>query len=291
MKRFIYFIINPKSGEFSTARRRQLLDFLSRIPNSMVLMTEYAGHATVLATQLAEKQNAVVVAVGGDGTVNEVASALIGSKCPFGIVPFGSGNGLARHLGISMNYKQSVGQLQTAQVRNIDVCYLNDMPFFCTAGIGFDADVAHVFSKKKKRGLAVYVQTTIKEYFRYKPTSYSLSIEDQMPMTINSFSLTFANAAQFGNDAYIAPNALIDDGLFDISILKPFNLIKAFEMGYRLFGKTLNKTSYMRYIRASKAVLNLPNATTKVHLDGEAKLITSTKLTITIKEKSLNVLY
>ena len=223
----IAFIVNPISGTKAKNRVgkliRELLDPTQFAPT--VVVTEYAGHATQLAEQFAKQDYYAVVAVGGDGTVNEVASGLIGSKTALGIVPNGSGNGFARHLDISTRMNRAIEMLNSSEAIRVDYGMVNEKPFFSTCGVGFDAVVAEKFSETS-RGLKGYVETIFKDLFQYKPETYELKGEG-VDMTTTAFLVNFANAGQWGYDAYIAPKASVQDGWLDVAIVSEFSLMEA----------------------------------------------------------------
>ena len=165
----IFFIINIKSGSKSTSSKAQLIQKLNKIENSSLHFTEFSGHGGELAKLAISQQATKIIVVGGDGTINEVASALVGSNIPLGIIPIGSGNGLARHLQIPLTPRKALAHALLNKNKRIDVGFINERPFFCTAGIGFDAQVAHQFAKNNKRGLINYIKATFITLFKFKP--------------------------------------------------------------------------------------------------------------------------
>jgi YegS/Rv2252/BmrU family lipid kinase len=239
--------------------------------------TSFPGHASELAAKASNSKFDIVVAVGGDGTVNEVAQGLIGTSTPMGIIPMGSGNGLARDLGIPMKVADSTLNLIKGRTEKIDVCKFNEQPFFCTSGIGFDAEIAEQMSKVSSRGFLRYIQLTLKESFSFKPFSVKMIIDDRL-FEKQVFLVTFANARQFGNNAFIAPSANSADGLIDVVIVNPFHKILLPVFGISLFTKMLPKLSFVEYHKAKQ--IELISANTKVfHFDGEpGKLQTPAKI-------------
>lgn len=225
------------------------------------------------------------VVAGGDGTVNEIASLLMKTPARLGIIPCGSGNGLARDLGLPMHPDKALEVIRQGKVRTIDVGLLNDRPFFCTAGIGFDALCAFDFAHTDhSRGLWNYVKIIFKNYFSYQPVSV---VADGKQGTF--FSVTFANAGQFGNDAYIAPEATPDDGWLDCAMILPHPRYRFAELGWRLMRKNLGGFEYFRSSRFKTA--HLTGLTdTKIHIDGESDCLKSPSLEVKIAEKALNVI-
>lgn len=234
--------------------------------------TNHPGHATELASDAANKGFDLVVAVGGDGTVNEVAQGLIGTTIPMGIIPMGSGNGLARDLGISLNIRQSARLLVEGKIKQIDVCRINNQRFLCTAGIGFDAQVADKMSKAKTRGFLRYIQLTIQESIAFKPFKIKMKVNDML-IEKPVFLVTFANARQFGNNAFIAPFANISDGLIDVIVVKPFNKIWLPVFGIGLFLGIIHKLPFVDCYKAKQVEMEFAD-TTIYHFDGEPGKLT-----------------
>ena len=179
MKKILY-IINPISGTQRKQRIAQLADKLTdRVQFDVeIAYTEYAGHATIIATEAAKRGIDIVVAVGGDGTVNEVGRALIHTHTALAIVPCGSGNGLARHLHIPLQPKKAIDIINQSVVHQLDYGTINDRPFFCTCGVGFDAFISERFASAGKRGLLTYVENTLKSGLQYKPQIYTIEDAD-----------------------------------------------------------------------------------------------------------------
>lgn len=231
----ICFLLNPASG---TNRRHDLPELLARYLDPArvqyeVRHTEYAGHAVALARAAAEEGCRVVVAVGGDGTVNEVGRGLLGTSAALGILPRGSGNGLARHLGVPLGLGAAIKRLNAPTFQRIDVGSINGHAFFCTAGLGFDAHVSKCFAVAGTRGLATYVKVALHEYRHYQPTPVQVQLAGKTLQT-DCYVLAFANAAQYGNNAYIAPNANIQDGLLDMCLIDALPLFRAVRVGLGL---------------------------------------------------------
>ncbi len=284
----IAFIVNPISGTKTKNRVtkliRELLDPQQFSPT--VVLTEYAGHATQLAQQFALEGYYAVVAVGGDGTVNEVATGLIGTDTALGIIPNGSGNGFARHLDISTRANRAIEMLNSSEVINVDYGIVNDIPFFSTCGIGFDAIVAQDFADSS-RGFKGYVQSIFKDLFRYKPETYHLE-GDGIDVTTKAFLVNFANAGQWGYDAYIAPKASVQDGLLDVAIVSEFSMMEAVGMALRLFTKSIDENLHMNTIRTKELMLTRDNEGV-MHIDGTPTIMPA-KLHVKIVEDGLKVL-
>lgn len=290
MKQKIAFIINPISG----AGSKKGLEYLIRENLDMgkysprIFYTEYAGHATKLARKLRKKGLAKIVAVGGDGTVNEVARALASKEgVALGILPFGSGNGLARHLGIPLQTEKAVQLLNTGIETAIDYGRMNDEYFFCTCGMGFDAQVGAAFANSDKRGFWTYAGSTFREFFSYKPRKYKITL-DGNKIKRRAFIVTVANAAQYGNNAYIAPQADIADGFFDVSIINPFPKHKSLWLGIRMFNRTLHHDEDVEIIKARDITIRRKKEG-PVHFDGEPAIM-GRKVKVSLVEKGLQVI-
>jgi len=269
MKTKIAFIINPIAG---TGKKENIPNLIQQeldknLFEAEIVYTQYRGHGTELAKKFVENEFQIVVAVGGDGMVNEIAQALIHTASSLGIIPIGSGNGLARHLGIPMNARKSIQQLNHSESISMDYGLVNNHPFFCTCGTGFDAYVSTEFAKGKKRGIMSYIEKIITGYFNYKSQNYQLKGEG-IDLNAKAFVLTFANASQWGNNAYIAPQASVQDGEMDISIMSNFPIIAIPTLALNLFAKNINKDLFMTTLRAKEITL-IREENGPFHYDGE----------------------
>ncbi|MFD2515836.1 diacylglycerol/lipid kinase family protein [Pontibacter locisalis] len=265
----IRFIINPTSGPKNRvdvpARIEDLLD--RKKFKYDVVFTKHAGHAPNLAREAADKGCEIVVAVGGDGTVNEVARGLVYSETALGILPRGSGNGLARHLKIPMGLDGALKVLNEGHVSTIDSGSINGNAFFTTAGIGFDAYISSVFAGNKKRGLQTYVELVMKEVLNYKHLPVKASINDHSFDT-DCYVMAFANAAQYGNNAYIAPMADIQDGHLDVCLVRKLDLIKALHLSYCMLTKQLANADSAEYFKTNHVKVETDEPM-MFHADGE----------------------
>ena len=285
----IYFIINPISGGVSKDLLPELihqnLDIRKYSPT--IIFTAYPGHAKVLAVEAIANSIDIVVAVGGDGTINEIGSQLVHSSVALGIIPSGSGNGLARHMGIPLDTISAIKYLNTATISKIDVGQINDRYFFCTSGIGFDAHVSHQFAALTTRGLWGYFKLSVLSFLKYQPAKYHLEIDGKR-VDYKAFLITFANASQFGNNAYIAPLAEISDGLIDVCIMRPFSALEGILVAIKLFSNTIHKTGYVTIYKAKNIILTRADEGA-AHVDGEAVTM-SEVLQVSILPKALNIL-
>jgi diacylglycerol kinase (ATP) len=265
----IGFIINPISGTRTKENIPELIDCLldSNKFEPIIKFTEYAGHGRIISQKMAEDGYTIVVAVGGDGTVNEVASSLVHTNTALGVIPCGSGNGLARHLGLPLNIKEAIELLNSTKTVEIDYGTANGVKFFCTCGVGFDAHIGHQFAQSKTRGFFTYLKSILWEFITYRAKKYKFKTND-IKFKKKAFLVTFANAAQYGNNAYIAPDADIQDGYLDVCILEPFPAINAIDIGLKLFRKRIEKSRYVEILRTQE--VRIKRKTSDVfHFDGE----------------------
>ncbi len=289
IKKKIRFIINPISGG---KKKEMIVKEISRIIDQNrysydIKYSLYRFHATELTKDALHNGFNIVIAVGGDGTINEITKALIHTNVVFGIIPVGSGNGLARFLKIPLQITKAINTINNCKVFRMDSMQINDQIFVNMAGIGFDAHISYLFSKSGKRGFKSYVRLIIKEFFKYKDKTYQLIINNQVIDT-NALLIAFANSSQFGNNGHIAPLAKINDGLIDICILKNFAKWKSIFMLLLMFSKKLNKSKYYTVYRAKEVEITFP-LNLKMHIDGdpmEFKSITRLR----INPESLNII-
>lgn len=284
------FIFNPQSGH--NARNPHLLhrarEFIRQHQlDATVVATAHPRHATDLARQAVSEGCDTVVAIGGDGTMNEVAAALVNTPATLGLIPCGSGNGLGRHLGIPNPGKGAFANLLNGRVRLIDTGEANGRPFFNVMGLGFDAEISHRFTTVARRGFAAYVRTTLAAWRSYRPPT--VRIQGGGPdLTTTAFILSVANSDQFGNNCYIAPGARVDDGLIDLTVLQPVNLFQAVSLGVRLFSKRVGGSRHAITRRDTGFVIER-DAPGLIHTDGEP-FPTDACVRIKVVPQSLRVL-
>jgi YegS/Rv2252/BmrU family lipid kinase len=248
--------------------------------------TQYAGHATEIAHQAIDEGVDIVCAIGGDGTVNEVGRALIGSQTALAIIPCGSGNGLARHLMLPMDAGKAIKIINMCEIHDLDYGIINEKPFFCTCGMGFDAFISMKFAEAGKRGLTTYLENVLKEGLKYEPETYE--IEDETgKKRYKAFLISAANASQYGNNAYIAPQASMSDGKLDVIIMEPFDVLEAPQISIDMFNKTLDKNSKIKtfktqHIHVSRKEPGL------IHYDGDP-VMTDADVDISIVSKGIKM--
>lgn len=263
-------IVNPISGTIPKLKVvPEIIKKLRSTGASVELAsTEGPGHATELAKEAAAagKFDAVLVC-GGDGTINEAARGLIHTGCPMGIIPAGSGNGLARHLGIPVDVQRSLRTIAEHNVIEADYGMANGHPFFCTFGVGFDAAISERFARQKRRGMIMYVKSALDEYLKYDPEKYIIKAGGQI-ITERAFLVVCCNASQYGNNAFIAPEASITDGVLDLIVVHAGNPLSHALLGLDMFTGFIGKNALVEIIRVKDAEIHRkhPGA---AHLDGD----------------------
>ena len=268
-ERKILALINPISG---TLNKDSLPKSIDKIIDSEkfeieIKYTEHANHAYELSKEAAANGYYGVLAIGGDGTVNEVASALCDTETALGIIPLGSGNGLARHLRIPLNIDKAISIINENHIENFDYCTANDRKFFCTCGLGFDAQVSSTFAKRGKRGPVGYFQSAISEYIKYRSQTYKITSSNGI-IKEKAFIIACGNASQYGNNAYITPNADMQDGEIDVTVMLPITPFDTAMLGLLLFSKHIDQD--VNIISFRTADLSIERESEGImHLDGE----------------------
>jgi diacylglycerol kinase (ATP) len=285
------FIVNPASGKL---RKDTTLD--ARIQSLSVKLglcheivyTQAPKHATELASEAAKSSIDVVVAVGGDGTMNEVAQGLLHTESVMGLIPCGSGNGLGRHLGISGSFDRAMHILKEGRVRLIDTGSVSGIPFFNVMGVGFDAEISQRFNPLPSRGLSAYVKVGFKAFIDYKPERYRVATEGNHAFESDAWMISVANSAQFGNNAYIAPNAEVDDGKLDLTCINLKRRVSVLPLTYRLFAKNIQRSKHSIMLQGESFTIERANSGI-IHTDSEVHEL-GRVLRIQTHPKSLNIL-
>ena len=288
-KMSILFLVNPKSGVSRKRRVPQMVEqYIDHKRYDVTISyTQYAGHAYELAREAVERGVDVVVAVGGDGTVNEVGRALVHTATALGVIPCGSGNGFARHLEIPIGVKKAVEFINNAVVETIDYGKINGHPFFCSCGMGFDALVSSDFAKCGGRGVFNYIKQSLVDWVRYKPETYIVETPSAKE-EFKAFVIACGNASQYGNNAYITPFASMCDGLISVSILSPFNTFEMPMMATHLFTHTFDESNHMTTL-ATPWIRIVREKEGPVHYDGEPGIMEK-ELFIEMVPRGLKVL-
>jgi diacylglycerol kinase (ATP) len=283
------FIFNPCSGR--NHRDPSLLArcyaFIAEHKlDAEVAITERPQHATELARRAIDDGCGLVVAVGGDGTMNEVAQALVHHDAALGLIPCGSGNGLGRHLGIPGPGRGAFRTLLHGQVREIDTGIANGRPFFNAMGIGFDAEISFRFNQLVRRGLSAYVRTALGTYFSFKPQAFI--IHNGTTLSTRAFLITVANSDQYGNDAMIAPGACVDDGSLDLVAIKSVGFFNVLPLAVRLFTNTLDGSPSVQRLHGGHFIIER-TAPGRLHTDGETH-DTTASIEVTVLPRSLKIM-
>ncbi len=230
----------------------------------------------------------VFVAAGGDGTVHTVATYLVGSDKILGVLPLGSGNGFAREFGFRINVNSLMSYIRKAEVMPIDIIEINDKMCLNVAGIGLDSFVAHSFNNLKLRGFFPYVWLTLKTFAQLRPFHVTIYIGGEKIVSEELFVVTIANTRQFGNNAFIAPDAIPNDGMIDLVLIKPFPKVFGPVFVIRLFTKRINESKYVRHLKTDREIV-IETSETRLHIDGEPVNIPG-RVTVRIKKEVLKVL-
>lgn len=289
MKKKIVFVINLTSGTSDKTSIPPLIDeYLDKDKFEYeIVTTEYAGHASEISAKAKNDGVDIVVAVGGDGTVNEVARSIVHSETALGIIPCGSGNGLARHLLLPMNTRKAIEIINACEIHELDYGVINEYPFFCTCGMGFDAFVSMKFAESGKRGPITYAENILREGLKYKPETYIIEDENGTK-TYKAFLISCANASQYGNNAYIAPQASMSDGLMDVIIMEPFDMLEAPQISIDMFNKTLDKNTRIKTFHSKKIHIHRTKPGV-IHYDGDP-VMAGEDINVEIKEKGIKII-
>ena len=279
----IRFIINPISG---TGKQKGIEKYIVKyIKDFEIVHTKKSGDATIISKNAAKENIDVVVAVGGDGTVNECLKGLVNTNTALGVIPCGSGNGFANHVGMQSNIEKAVKQLNNSRIETIDSCTANGFPFVNVSGIGFDAHIADLFLTLKVRGVFSYVKLIISE-LSYNAKEYSI-FYNNIERKVKAYMIDFANASQFGNNAKISPRSDFQDGLIDFVIVNNFPKWKIPVILFMLLSGRLHLSKHVEIIQCEKMTIRSEN--TNLHLDGEPIKL-SNPVVVTILPKSLKIL-
>ncbi len=288
MKKHIWFIVNPISGGRKKAELPELI--ASHLDHEKfdynIIQTEYKGHAIDLAKQAIEMGIDIVCAVGGDGSVHEVGTTLIGSNTQLAIIPLGSGNGLARHMKIPLKIKKSLECINSGKYIVMDTLRVNNKPILGFGGYGFDALIAKKFASSRKRGFSSYVKLVLKEVFKYNPINVSIDANGQV-RKLPVFLCTIANTSEFGNGFVVSPKSDATDGKFEVVILKPFSFWNIPAMLFRYFSGRTDRSGLTEVIKTDHATLVLPHSYGQI--DGEP-ISSGKKVQVDVVPQSLRII-
>lgn len=287
----ILFIINPVSGIHQEKKERllELIPFIFSGDNYQISIhySQGSGDAFAAASLEVARQIDIVVAVGGDGTVNEIARALVHTNTRLGIIPLGSGNGLAHFLHIPFRLEDALEVIRNENAIRIDTLLLNDTLAVSIAGLGFDARVAREYARFRRRGFLTYMKVAVKEYFTYRQRKYRI-VSEHFSITEKALLVSIANSNQFGYNTTIAPHASVTDGLADITIVKKIPFHTLFFTGLLLFTRKIDRSRYVNTYQCSDFTIKRKRGR-YVNIDGEPVEMPKT-IHVRVQPKSLNIL-
>ena len=285
----IRFIVNPISGK---SHRNDLPALIERILNADrfepdIKISEYAGHARVLAQEAVTAHYDIVVAVGGDGTINEVGTELIGTDISLAVIPCDSGNGLSRCLNIPLDPVKALELINRKAECLIDTVTVNDVPFISIGGTGYDAQVADDYARDTRHGFSTYLHYILKNYFTLGEKEYTLQLSDRS-FTTKAFFISFANSNQMGYDFPISPTASLWDGKVDLCIVRKPNPLELPIVSSFFLSKNMDKSPKVDILQVPEATIIRPEAAV-INIDGESKMFDK-DLHIKINPLSLHVI-
>ena len=286
----ISFIVNPIAGGRKKSHFENLLKMYKEESglNASIIYTRYAAHAYEIAIEEVKKGTDTIIAVGGDGTINEVARALIDTEVTLGVIPLGSGNGFARHFQYPLNEKKALKIILNNSSIKIDVGFVNDKPFFCTSGLGFDAETSYVFSQHSARGFFVYALSFFKVIRSFRPGKYKIKLDDKI-IEKEAYIINVANISQFGYHFYISPEASASDGYLDLVIIRKFPRFRGIVLAIRSFFGSIHKSKFVEVYKVRVIDIFQPESKKIIHIDGDPEIGEDT-LSYRIKERCLRVI-
>ena len=288
VKQKIHFIINPISGGKSKTHIPDLIFKIldKNIYDIQIFFTQgqESNHHLAAASAL---EADIVIAIGGDGTVNNVAQYLVNTNKIFGVIPMGSGNGLARELNISTNPIKALQLINSPKIKTIDTCKANNQFFINLAGVGFDAHIANLFDKAESRGFKTYTKITLREFIKYKNKHYHLHYNGEQ-ITVNAFMICVCNGTQFGNNAFAAPKAIYNDGLFDVVVFNAFKFWQVPQIAYKLFNGDVSDLPFVQTFKTEQILITRQEKEV-ANIDGEAMVLDS-NINFKIFKQSLKVI-
>ena len=283
------FIYNPTAGHNSQdpSLLAKTKSFIAEHNlDARIYVTERPHHATELAKRAIEDGCGLVVAIGGDGTLNETAKALVKTDVAFGLIPCGSGNGLGRHLGLFRPIENAFNALLHGRLKAIDSGSANGHPFFTAMGMGFDAEVSSRFNRLTRRGMSAYVRTTLKAWFSYQSENFVIA-GDSLAINTEAFIVAVGNADQYGNDCFISPGAQVDDGRLNLTILKRVNTLTVPILAWRMFRGTIHRSPTVICADGEHFTIKRSSAG-PIHTDAEIRE-TDAEVTVEIHPQSLQM--
>ncbi len=292
MKNNIIFIINPIAGKGKgkiVASRIQQF-FHEKSINIQISFTEKSGHATELTKQFISLKPNVIVACGGDGTINEVAQALVGTDIALGIIPIGSGNGLAANLHIPKSIDNALETILKQKTKSIDAGKINHQYFFSNIGFGIDAAVIEQYAQTKKRNFLGYVSASTKALFQYKTKSFSIKIDDEKELKNDYYFLFCSNSNEAGYGISFSPKAKLNDGKLDFLAIKKLNFMEQIQFSICVLLKRIEKMNQAEVLQIRSANFINNDVETIAQIDGEAVVLNEKNIEVSVVSNALHVI-
>lgn len=288
LKAPVCVIVNPISGGIGKSIIVEELSLCLKEAQREfeIFYSDAPQHATLLTKEALLRGCLSFIIIGGDGSINEVSQSLIGTDAVLGIIPTGSGNGVARHLRIPTHRSKAIDVIRKNRIETIDTVRINNHFYIGVAGIGFDAEVGWKFSAFGHRGFLSYLILALQTLPTYEPNIYNLQI-DGKKFSREAFLISFANSSQFGNGAVIAPMAQINDGFLDLVIMKKVPFYATAQVAYHLFNRSLYRSKYVEVVKCKTIIIEQPNL--RAHIDGEPVFFEQ-GMRVEIVPASLNIL-
>lgn len=292
MRNNIVFIINPIAGKGKGKIVEGKIQhfFTQKKINFKTYLTNNVGHATVLTKEIISKHPSIIVACGGDGTINEVAQALIGTSIPLGIIPIGSGNGLAANLQIPKEINKAFEVIHQAKSNKIDAGKINDKYFFSNIGFGIDADVINNYSKAKTRNFIGYVSASLKSILNYQPKKFKIELQNNEILEDDFYFLLCSNSNEAGYGISFTPNAKLNDGKLDFLAVKKLNFIKQVLFSAHVLGKRIEKMNEAKVLQVKSIKFITKESETIAQIDGESVIIHKNSIDVSVIPNALHVI-
>lgn len=292
MKNKIIFIINPIAGK---GKGRMIETEIQSYFNQKnvefeTFLTESIGHATEITNQVLTKNPDIIVACGGDGTINEVAQALVGSNVALGIIPIGSGNGLAANLHIPKTTEKAFETILNAKINKIDAGKINENYFFSNMGLGIDADVINNYAQTKTRNFLGYVTASTKAIFSFQPKKFNIELDNEHTLDDDFYFVFCSNSNEAGYGISFSPNAKLNDGKLDFLAVKKLNFIQQIQFSANVLGKRIEKMKQAKVLQVNSVKFNSKQTKTIAQVDGEAVIFNQNSIEVSIVPNALNVI-
>lgn len=292
MKNKIIFIINPIAGK---GKGRMIETEIQSYFNQKnvefeTFLTESIGHATEITNQVLTKNPDIIVACGGDGTINEVAQALVGSNVALGIIPIGSGNGLAANLHIPKTTEKAFETILKAKINKIDAGKINENYFFSNMGLGIDADVINNYAQTKTRNFLGYVTASTKAIFNFQPKKFNIELDNEHTLDDDFYFVFCSNSNEAGYGISFSPNAKLNDGKLDFLAVKKLNFIQQIQFSANVLGKRIEKMKQAKVLQVNSVKFNSKQPKTIAQVDGEAVIFNQNSIEVSIIPNALNVI-